>query len=56
MLDINVYLIIDSKMFSVTFGVDFILHVVDKGFTFANMFRGRKDVINSKGGVNANST
>jgi hypothetical protein len=38
MLEINVYSIIDSKMFSVTFGVDFLLHVVDKSFTFANMF------------------
>jgi hypothetical protein len=38
MLEINVYSIIDSKMFSVTFSVDFLLHVVDKGFMFANMF------------------
>ncbi len=39
------YLIIDSKMFSVTFGVDFLLSVVNKGFMFTNMFRGKKDVI-----------
>jgi len=40
MVEINVYLIIDSKMFSVTFGVDFLLPIVDKSFTFANPFWG----------------
>ncbi len=39
------YSIIDSKMFSVTFGVDFLLHVIDKGFTLQTCFRGRKDVV-----------
>ncbi len=38
MLEINVYSIIDSKMFSVTFGVNFLLLIVDKSFTFANTF------------------
>ncbi len=38
MLEINVYSTIDSKMFSVTFGVDFLLPIIDKSFTFANTF------------------
>ncbi len=38
MLEINVYSIIDSKVFSVTFGVNFLLPIVDKGFMFANTF------------------
>jgi hypothetical protein len=29
MLEINVYSIIDSKVFSVTFGVDFLLHIIE---------------------------
>ncbi len=38
MVEINVYSIIDSKMFSVTFGVDFLLPIVDKSFTSTNTF------------------
>ncbi len=43
MLESNVHSIIDAKMFGVTFGVNFFLPVINKGFTIVNTCRSKKD-------------
>jgi hypothetical protein len=55
MLEINVYSSIDSKVFGVTYGVNFLLPIIEYRFNYyRHVVEIKRMQVDSKGGVNAN--